>query len=92
MEHAHAVYKMAAEVSRRHAKAQTRRTGEVREKGLSAVAGTEAGQPRNLRHDPRREKIADEGREVIAREWAEEQADALGRCLFPETSNPPASG
>ncbi len=72
---------MVGEVLARQAVARARRTGESLEEALAAVLGTEAGrQLQELRDGPHGYKRADEWQANVARERAEERAEALGWC------------
>jgi hypothetical protein len=73
---------MVDEALTRQAKARTARTGESFEHALEAVLGTEAGrQLRQLGSGPHRYERAEQWQANVARERAEERADALGRPL-----------
>ncbi len=73
------VAEMADEVLARQAKTRADRTGEPLEDALEAVMGTEAGQQlKELRSGPHHDERAQEWQESLARERAEERADALG--------------
>jgi hypothetical protein len=70
---------MADEVLARQAETRADRTGEPLEAALEAVIGTEAGrQLTELRNGPHHDERAQEWQESLARERAEERADALG--------------
>jgi hypothetical protein len=70
---------MADEVLARQAAARAERTGESFEKALRTVLKTEPGrQLKELRDGPHRDKRAQDWQEGVARERAEERADALG--------------
>ncbi len=73
------VAEMADEVLARQAKTRADRTGEPFEDALEAVMGTEAGrQLRELRGGPHHDERAQEWQESLARDRAEERADAPG--------------
>ena len=70
---------MADEVLARQARARADRTGEPFEEALKAVMGTEAGrQLGELRDGSHHDERAQEWQEGLARERAEERADAPG--------------
>ena len=69
----------ADEVLARQARARAERTGEPFDEALKAVLETEAGrQLGELREEPHGHEKADQWQEVLARERAEERADAPG--------------
>ena len=73
------VAEMAAEVLARQAKTRADRIGEPFENAFEAVMSTEAGrQLRELRDGPHHDERSREWQESLARERAEERADALG--------------
>ena len=73
------VAEMADEVLARQAKTRADRTGEPFEEALKAVMGTEAGrQLKELRNGLHHCETAQEWQEGLARERAEERADAPG--------------
>ncbi len=73
------VAEMAKEVLARQARARAERTGEPFEEALEAVRKTEAGrQLEELGEGPHRHERADQWQEGLARERAEERADAPG--------------
>ena len=73
------VAEMADEVLARQARIRADRTGEPFEDALKAVMGTEAGrQLKALRNGPHHDERAQEWQESLARERAEERAEALG--------------
>ena len=73
------VAEMANEVLVRQAKSRVKRSGEPFQEALEAVMGTEAGrQLKELRDGPRHDEGAQEWQEGLARERAEERADAPG--------------
>jgi hypothetical protein len=73
------VAEMADEVLARQARARAKRTGEPFEEALKAVMNTEAGrQLKELRDGPHHDEKAQEWQESLARERAEERAEALG--------------
>ena len=73
------VAEMADEVLARQARDRARRTGEPLEDALEAVMGTEAGrQLKELRNGPHHDERAQEWQDSLARERAEERADAPG--------------
>jgi hypothetical protein len=73
------VAEMADEVLAQQARDRARRTGESLEDALEAVMGTEAGrQLKELRNGTHHDEMAQEWQESLARERAEERADALG--------------
>jgi len=73
------VAEMADEVLSRQAKTRADRTGEPLEDALKAVMSTDAGrQLKELRNGPHYDERAQEWQESLARERAEERADALG--------------
>jgi hypothetical protein len=75
------------EVLLRQAKARAERTGEPLAEALEAVLETEAGrQLRELGGGPHRHKRAQEWQEGLARERAEQRAEALGVPLSGEDS------
>ncbi len=81
------VAEMAEEVLARQAAARAERTGESFEEALRAVLDTDAGgELRELRDGSHRRERADEWQEGLARERAEEQAEAFGMPI----SDPPA--
>ncbi len=85
------VAEMADEVLARQAKTRADRTGEPFEDALEAVMDTEAGrQLEELRNGPRHDERAQEWQESLAREWAEERADAPGWSSSDETASSPA--
>jgi hypothetical protein len=70
---------MADEVLARQARARAERTGEPFDEALKAVLKTEAGrQLRELREGPHGHERADQWQEELARERAQERADAPG--------------
>ena len=70
---------MADEVLARQARARAERTGEPFDEALKAVLETEAGrQLRELREGPHGHEKADQWQEELARERAEERANAPG--------------
>jgi hypothetical protein len=70
---------MADEVLARQARARAERTGEPFDEALKAVLETEAGrQLGELREGPHGHEKADQWQEGLARERAEERADAPG--------------
>ena len=73
------VAEMADEVLARQAKTRAKRTGEPFEEALEAVMGTEAGrQLKELRNGSHHDETAQEWQEGLARDRAEERADAPG--------------
>ena len=73
------VAEMADEVLVRQAKTRARRTGEPFQEALAAVMDTEAGrQLKELRDGPHHGETAQEWQEGLARERAEERAEAPG--------------
>jgi hypothetical protein len=73
------VANMADEVLARQARARAERTGEPFDEALKAVLETEAGrQLGELREGPHGHEKADQWQEGLARERAEERADAPG--------------
>jgi hypothetical protein len=73
------VAEMADEVLARQAKSRAKRTGELFEVALAAVIGTEAGRElKELRDGPHRGEAAQEWQEGLARERAEQRAEAPG--------------
>ena len=73
------VAEMADEVLARQARTRAERTGEPFEEALKAVRKTEAGrQLRELLSGPHGHEKADHWQEGLARERAEERADAPG--------------
>ena len=70
---------MADEVLARQARIRADRTGEPFEEAFEAVMSTEAGrQLKELRNGPHHDERVQEWQESLARERAEERADALG--------------
>jgi hypothetical protein len=70
---------MVDEVLSRQARARARRTGEPFDEALKAVLETEAGQQLGeLREGPHGHEKAEQWQEELARERAEERADAPG--------------
>ena len=70
---------MVDEVLSRQARARAERTGEPFDEALKAVLETEAGQQLGeLREGPHGHEKADQWQEELARERAEERADAPG--------------
>ena len=85
------VAEMADEALARQASTRADRTGEPLEDALEAVMGTEAGrQLRELRDGPHHDERAQEWQESLARERAEERADAPGWSSSDETTSSPA--
>jgi hypothetical protein len=85
------VAEMADEVLARQARARAKRTGEPFEEALKAVMNTEAGrQLKELRDGPHHDEGAQEWQESLARERAEERADALDWSSSNEVPNSPA--
>jgi hypothetical protein len=85
------VAEMAEEVLARQTKTRADRTGEPLEDALEAVMSTEAGrQLKELRDGPHHDERAQEWQESLARERAEEQADALGWFSSDDTTSSPA--
>ena len=85
------VAEMADEILARQASTRVDRTGEPLEDALEAVMGTEAGrQLRELRDGPHHDERAQEWQESLARERAEERADAPGWSSSDETTSSPA--
>jgi hypothetical protein len=73
------VAEMADEVLARQARTRAERTGEPFEEALKTVLETEAGrQLRELRDGPHGHEKANQWQEELARERAEERADAPG--------------
>jgi hypothetical protein len=73
------VAEMADEVLARQARIRADRTGEPFEHAFEAVMSTEAGRRlKELRNGPHHDERAQEWQESLARERAEERADALG--------------
>ncbi len=73
------VAEMAIDILARQAGARAKRTGEPFEEALKAVLETEAGQQLGeLREGPHGHEKADQWQEELARERAEERADAPG--------------
>ena len=73
------VSEMADEVLARQARTRAERAGESFEEALKVVLETEAGQQLGeLREGPHRHEKADQWQEELARERAEERADAPG--------------
>jgi hypothetical protein len=73
------VSEMADEVLARQARTRAERTGESFEEALKVVLETEAGrQLEELRAGPHGREKADQWQEGLARERAEERADAPG--------------
>jgi hypothetical protein len=84
------VAEMADEVLARQAKTRADRTGQPLEDALEAVMSTEAGQQlMELRHGPHHDERAQEWQESLARERAEERADALGWSSSDKVSGSP---
>ncbi len=84
------VAEMADEVLAWQAKTRADRTGEPLEDALKGVMGTEAGrQLEELRNGPHHNEKAQEWQESLARERAEERADAPDWSLSDETTSPP---
>jgi hypothetical protein len=84
---------MAEEVLARQARTRADRTGEPFEDALGAVLETEAGrQLGELRDGLHRDKGAQEWQENLARERAEERAEALGWSSSDEAPSSPAGG
>ena len=85
------VAEMADEALARQASTRADRTGEPLEDALKAVMGTEAGrQLRERRDGPHHDERAQEWQESLARERAEERADAPGWSSSDETTSSPA--
>jgi len=85
------VAEMADDVLARQAKTRADRTGEPFEDALEAVMDTEAGrQLKELRNGPHHDERAQEWQESLARERAEERADAPGWSSSDETASTPA--
>ncbi len=85
------VAEMADEVLARQARTRAARTGESLEDALKAVMGTEAGrQLKELRDGPHRDERAEDWQKDLARERAEERADALGWFSSNEVPGSPA--
>lgn len=85
------VAEMADEVLAWQAKTRADRTGEPLEDALKGVMGTEAGrQLEELRNGPHHNERAQEWQESLARERAEERADAPDWSSSDETTSPPA--
>ena len=83
------VEEMANEVLMSQAKARADRTGESIEEALEAVLNTEAGaQLRELRDVPHGEESVEEWRVGMARERAQERAEALGDHLEEPQEHP----
>jgi hypothetical protein len=73
------VAEMADEVLARQARSRAEWTGEPFEEALEAVMGTEAGrQLKELRNGTHHDETAQEWQEGLARERAEERANAPG--------------
>jgi hypothetical protein len=86
------VEEMANEVLMRQAKARVDRTGESIEEAMEAVLDTEASkQLRELRDVARDEESVEEWQVNMARERAEERAEALGDH-FDEPPQHPTHG
>jgi hypothetical protein len=86
------VAEMADEVLARQAKIRADRTGEPFEDALEAVMDTEAGcQLKELRNSSHQDESAQEWQESLARERAEERADAPGWSSPDETTSSPAN-
>ncbi len=84
------VAEMADEVLARQAKTRAKRTGEPFEEALKAVMGTEAGrQLKVLRNGPHHDERAQEWQEGLARERADERADAPGWSSSNEVPDSP---
>ena len=80
------VAEMADEVLARQARTRADQTGEPFEEALEAVMSTEAGrQLKELRNGLHHDERAQEWQESLARERAEERADALGWSSSDET-------
>jgi hypothetical protein len=74
----------------RQAKARAKRTREPFQKSLEAVMGTEAGrQLKELRNGPHHGHMAQEWQEGLARDRAEERAEAPGWCSPNEVPDSP---
>jgi hypothetical protein len=85
------VAEMADEVLARQARTRADRTGEPLEDALEAVMGTEAGrQLEELRKGPHHDERSQEWQDSLARERAEERADAPGWSSSDETTSSPA--
>jgi hypothetical protein len=80
------VAEMANEVLMRQAKARAERSGEPIEEAMEAVLDTEAGKLlKELRDGPLGEERVEETQVEVAREPAEERAEALGKRLGEAT-------
>jgi hypothetical protein len=87
------VAEMANEVLLRQAKARADRSGEPIEAAMRAVVGTEAGrQLAELRDGPHADEGVEEWQAGIARERAQERAEALGGHLTEEVPEHPTHG
>jgi len=85
------VDEMADEVLARQARDRAGRTGEPFEDALEAVMGTEAGrQLEGLRNGPHHDESAQKWQDSLARERADERADAPGWSSSDETTSSPA--
>jgi hypothetical protein len=84
------VAEMADEVLARQARTRADRTGEPLEDALEVAMSTEAGrQLRELRDGPHGNERAQEWQDSLARERAEERADAPGWFSSAETRSSP---
>ncbi len=82
---------MAVEVLTRQAETRTQQTGVAFEEALKAVLRTEAGrQLEELRKGPHHDERSQEWQDSLARERAEERADAPGWSSSDETTSSPA--
>jgi hypothetical protein len=80
------VAEMAYEVLMRQAKARAEQSGEPIEEAMEAVLDTEAGKLlKELRDGPLGEERVEETQVEVAREPAEERAEALGKRLGEAT-------
>jgi hypothetical protein len=83
------VEEMANEVLIRQAKARADRTGESIEEAMETVLNTEAGtQLKELRDAPHGEESVEEWQVGMARERAQERAEALGDHLEEPSERP----
>jgi hypothetical protein len=87
------VAEVANEVLMRQAKARADRSGEPIEAAMRAVVGTEAGrQLADLRDGPHGGEGVEEWQVGIARERAQDRAEALGGHLDEEVPGHPTHG
>jgi hypothetical protein len=87
------VAEMANEVLMRQAKVWADRSGEPIEAAMRAVVGTEAGkQLTDLRDGPHADEGVEEWQVGIARERAQDRAEALGGHLDEEVPGHPTHG